>query len=623
MVCSALGRLDLVSSVFHPPVRMYTLQVQMERLKLILLGDGAVGKTSLLITYTTNAYPSEYVPYVFDNGFHDVTVDDTTYDIALWDTGGGEDYSRLRPLAYPGTDIFLLAFSVNNRHSLENVKDYWLPEVRHHCPDTPCLMVGCKSDLRLLDTGESNRPERPMTYAEASEVAENLGLRYVETSSLKQIGLAACFQRAVRVALEGKQAAAAKKKKGRFSLRSRKGKEPPPPVMPPAGKAPIVEMEASTFADNWYKMLENPRFHDVTFVVEGSCELRAHKIMVRSASQFFARVLQSPAAGKCEGGYSHEELNSGQVAGIVAVRHGDQQVAADDRLQPVKPTTVVLSQDVKESTFCRLLEFLYTGAPRFADDVCEADIEDVSRVAGVFHLPHLQTVCANVESGESYLNASIATFVTDQTAATLKALFFNQPHTADVVFNVQGCSVYAHRAVLSAQSEVMAAMFSGHFSEGNNEETSAKVNIPSTPLDTFLALLEYLYTNHAPIEEGDSVGILMLADEYCVRRLCTLCEFYISREVERRHCSSQKLDIDVVALLNTAEMHNAKQLVRWCLHFICVNFRAFERRKEFASMTEEHRSYVTEHQWPPLSYFEEVEQFEEKIAKKKGKCVVM
>jgi Ras family protein A len=56
-----------------------------------------------------------------------------------------EDYDRLRPLSYPQTDVFLLAFSVSSKDSLENIEHKWVPEIRRFCPDTPCLVVGCKS----------------------------------------------------------------------------------------------------------------------------------------------------------------------------------------------------------------------------------------------------------------------------------------------------------------------------------------------------------------------------------------------------------------------------------------------------------------------------------------------
>ena len=90
---------------------------------LFIVGDGAVGKTCLLISYTTNKFPSEYVPTVFDNYAVTVMIGGEPYNLGLFDTAGQEDYDRLRPLSYPQTDVFLVCFSVINPASYENVKE--------------------------------------------------------------------------------------------------------------------------------------------------------------------------------------------------------------------------------------------------------------------------------------------------------------------------------------------------------------------------------------------------------------------------------------------------------------------------------------------------------------------
>ncbi|CAO3657194.1 unnamed protein product [Mucor hiemalis] len=118
------------------------------RRKLVIVGDGACGKTCLLIVFSKGTFPEFYVPTVFENYVADVEVDGKHVELALWDTAGQEDYDRLRPLSYPDSHVILICFAVDSPDSLENVQEKWISEVLHFCQGLPILLVGCKKDLR-------------------------------------------------------------------------------------------------------------------------------------------------------------------------------------------------------------------------------------------------------------------------------------------------------------------------------------------------------------------------------------------------------------------------------------------------------------------------------------------
>ncbi|XP_032878070.1 rho-related GTP-binding protein RhoG [Amblyraja radiata] len=177
----------------------------MQSIKCVVVGDGAVGKTCLLICYTTNAFPKEYIPTVFDNYSAQITVDNRAVSLNLWDTAGQEEYDRLRTLSYPQTNVFIICFSIASPPSYENVRHKWFPEVSHHCPDVPMLLVGTKKDLRSDPDTLSKLKEQslaPISLHQGNGLAKQIqAVKYLECSALNQDGIKEVFAEAVKAVI--------------------------------------------------------------------------------------------------------------------------------------------------------------------------------------------------------------------------------------------------------------------------------------------------------------------------------------------------------------------------------------------------------------------------------------
>ncbi|MDI1486965.1 MAG: Rho GTPase protein rac1 [Ramalina farinacea] len=138
----------------------------------------------------------------------------------LRECDGQEDYDRLRPLSYPQTDVFLICFSIVSPPSFDNVKAKWFPEIEHHAPNVPIILVGTKLDLRD-DSNQTNqlRSKRmePVSYEQAIAVAKDIRAhKYLECSALTQRNLKSVFDEAIRAVLNPRPMGKAEKKKGKL-----------------------------------------------------------------------------------------------------------------------------------------------------------------------------------------------------------------------------------------------------------------------------------------------------------------------------------------------------------------------------------------------------------------------
>ncbi len=205
----------------------------MSSVKVVAVGDGTVGKTSTLMSYSSNRFPHDYTPTVFDNvsqnthtshltphtshltsfdslsTSHDqyqanLLVDGRPVSMCLWDTAGQGDYDRLRPLSYRNTDCFLLMFSVINPESFFNITNKWVIELNLYCPQAPIVLVGTQIDMRgKVQENGRDKARMVTSLVQGEQLAKEIGaVKYVECSAMTQEGLKQVFELAVRAALK-------------------------------------------------------------------------------------------------------------------------------------------------------------------------------------------------------------------------------------------------------------------------------------------------------------------------------------------------------------------------------------------------------------------------------------
>lgn len=173
--------------------------------KLVIVGDGGTGKTSMLTTFTTGEFPENPQATLFETVVTDVNVGNKKVRLSLCDTAGQETYDRLRTHSYTDASVIVVVFGIDMPQSLLNVESRWNPEVRHFGFKVPCVLVGNRKDLR--DDSETvevlrERTESPVSYQEGVAVAKKIKAKaYLECSALHKEGVQEVFQRAAGLAI--------------------------------------------------------------------------------------------------------------------------------------------------------------------------------------------------------------------------------------------------------------------------------------------------------------------------------------------------------------------------------------------------------------------------------------
>lgn len=184
--------------------------------KIVVIGDGACGKTCLLEVFKKNIFPEDYIPTIIDNFVKDVEVEGETISIAIWDTAGQEEYDAVRPVSYSETDLVFLCYTVENKDMLFNISDKWMPEIRNYCPNAGTFVVGLKADLRDSDCPGVDKSK--LTSKEDGErMKEKLGAaEFFECSARENRNVKEVFDAAALWLIKNKKVPEEPKKKWFF-----------------------------------------------------------------------------------------------------------------------------------------------------------------------------------------------------------------------------------------------------------------------------------------------------------------------------------------------------------------------------------------------------------------------
>ena len=167
--------------------------VKKPRVKLLILGDSGVGKSSILIRYTEEKFNHSHIATIgLDFKTKTIEIDGKKLEMQVWDTAGTEKFRVITRTYYQGSSGIIIAYDCSDQRSFDNVSK-WLEQIKNNVDDEiPKILVACKID----------RPDRKISRADGENIANNLKLRYFETSAKSNIGIEETFEYLAKLCFE-------------------------------------------------------------------------------------------------------------------------------------------------------------------------------------------------------------------------------------------------------------------------------------------------------------------------------------------------------------------------------------------------------------------------------------
>ncbi len=186
-----------------------------EKIRVMLIGDSSVGKTSLLKKYCQNEFSQSYVSTIgIDFQIKYISINNKKIKLQIWDTAGQERYHILAKNYFTSTDGFIIVYDITNKMTFDNVNN-WVKQITDISPNyTKTIIFGNKCDLSS---------EREINSSDGKELAEKYKFKFYETSAKNGDNLNVGFEYIVKEVLRD-MSSIKERRKNTYILRDRRHK---------------------------------------------------------------------------------------------------------------------------------------------------------------------------------------------------------------------------------------------------------------------------------------------------------------------------------------------------------------------------------------------------------------
>ena len=165
-------------------------------IKVVLIGDAAVGKSSLLLKYIDDIFEDTYVCTIgVDFKIKSLQLENKRIKLQVWDTAGQERFKPITKCYFRGSHGCVVLFDITNRSSFNNVK-YWVSDYREN------NTVDSSANIIVIGNKSDKESDRNVTIEEGNILAESIGATYIEASAKTGRGVADAFEAIATVVLK-------------------------------------------------------------------------------------------------------------------------------------------------------------------------------------------------------------------------------------------------------------------------------------------------------------------------------------------------------------------------------------------------------------------------------------